>query len=117
VSYTVVFKPSAEKEFEKLPPQIQDRVAAALSELETKPRPSGCKKLKAREGYRIRVGDYRIVYFIDDVQALFEFLPLGIGRKSISSCYIIAHASMRSGILSQKTLRRIKLKSFTNLRD
>jgi mRNA-degrading endonuclease RelE of RelBE toxin-antitoxin system len=41
-------------------------IGAELSSLEATPPPPGCKKLKAREGYRIRVGDYRIVYSIDD---------------------------------------------------
>lgn len=81
MSYTVVFKPSAEKDFEKLPPQVQDRIGAALSALEATPRPPGCKKLKARDGYRIRVGDYRIVYSIDDAPRMVRILAIGHRRE------------------------------------
>lgn len=82
MSYTVVFKPSAETDFEKLPPQVQERIGAALASLEATPRPPGCKKLKAREGYRIRVGDYRIVYSIDDAPRTVRILAIG-HRKEI----------------------------------
>lgn len=46
------------------------------------PRPQGHKKLKGREGYRIRVGDYRIIYNIFDAQLLIEVIDLG-HRKDI----------------------------------
>jgi len=82
VSYTVVFKPSAENDFEKLPPQVQERIGASLASLESTPRPAGCKKLKAREGYRVRVGDYRIVYSIDDRASVVRILAIG-HRKEI----------------------------------
>jgi mRNA interferase RelE/StbE len=53
-----------------MPEQIQDRINNAIAQLAENPRPTGCKKLSDREGYRIRVGDYRILYHIDDAAKL-----------------------------------------------
>jgi len=48
-----------------LPAQIQTRIAKAILALESNPFPLGRKKLKNRDGWRIRVGDYRVLYFAD----------------------------------------------------
>ena len=64
---------SAAKELESLPDQVIDRVAAKIDSLSTQPRPSGCKKLRGGDDlWRVRVGDYRIVYAIDDTQSIVE---------------------------------------------
>ena len=55
----------ARKELERLPAQIQIRISKAILALEENPFPHGCQKLKNRDGFRIRVGDYRILYFAD----------------------------------------------------
>jgi len=47
--------------------QTQERVNRAITRLAENPRPPGAKKLITRDGYRIRVGDYRILYHVDDV--------------------------------------------------
>ena len=52
------YKTSAEKELDALPGEVQKRIAAAVKKLEDNPRPHGCEKLKTRDAYRIRVGDY-----------------------------------------------------------
>ncbi|NJL10721.1 MAG: type II toxin-antitoxin system RelE/ParE family toxin [Calothrix sp. SM1_7_51] len=55
------------KQFNKLSQDLQDRIQADIDELANEPRPSGVKKLKGEENsYRIRVGDYRVVYEIYD---------------------------------------------------
>ena len=66
-SYTVIFKPSADKALRKLPVKVQRRIAAVTDTLADDPRPSGCIKLEGEENlYRIRVGEYRSVYTIQD---------------------------------------------------
>ena len=80
MSYAVVFKPSAEREFRNLPPHIQSRLARELASLIETPRPAGCKKLKARPGYRIRVGDYRVIYAVDDPARLVRVLAVANRR-------------------------------------
>jgi len=52
------------------------------STLADNPRPQGCKKLKGRDGYRIRVGNYRIIYDIFDIELVVDFIALG-HRKDI----------------------------------
>jgi len=49
------------------------RIARQLDQLSTQPRPPGCKKLRGtRDVWRIRVGDFRIIYRIDDAARLIE---------------------------------------------
>ena len=81
MKYTVIFKPSADREFQNLVPQIQGRLADELASLEQNPRPPGCKKLRARPGFRVRVGDYRIIYAIDDHAHIVRVLAIGHRRE------------------------------------
>ena len=60
----------AHRQVLRLPSQTRERVNKAIAALSDNPRPSGVKKLTAKEGYRIRVGDYRILYVIDDKEKL-----------------------------------------------
>ncbi len=67
--YAVGFKPSAWKELQRLPATLIERIIPKIESLESEPRPSGCKKLKGgQQEWRIRVGDYRVVYTIDDAK-------------------------------------------------
>ncbi len=65
---------------ERLSSEIYDRVDAAILALADNPRPSGCTRLKGREEWRVRVGDYRIVYAIDDDRRLVEILKVAHRR-------------------------------------
>ena len=81
-SYSVVIKRSAEKELRKLPPGDLRRVIDRLNGLAQSPRPSGCEKLSGEaDQYRIRQGDYRIVYGIDDDARLVEIVKIGHRRE------------------------------------
>ena len=65
--YQVKLKSSAEKEFFRLPDGISARILPRLKALAIDPRPHGSIKLKgSKDGWRIRVGDYRVIYIIDD---------------------------------------------------
>ncbi len=57
---------SAAKELRKLPPEAQQRIRQAVRKLADDPRPSKCKKLQGRDDYRVTVGDYRVIYEVDD---------------------------------------------------
>ena len=66
-SYTVEAKPTARKELDALPDNLLARVVRKLETLAETPRPAGCKKLKGyKDQWRVRVGDWRVVYIIDD---------------------------------------------------
>jgi mRNA interferase RelE/StbE len=65
--YRVALKFSAEKEFFRLPDNISTRILPKIKALAIDPRPHGSIKLKGgKDGWRIRVGDYRVIYIIDD---------------------------------------------------
>lgn len=75
--YRIVVTRPAQKQLLKLPKEATDQLQAAIDMLATDPRPSGVKKLKGREGYRIRVGDYRVLYSIFDAVLLVEIVKVG----------------------------------------
>ena len=65
--YAVDIKPSARRELEKLSDSLVARLVPKIEGLAANPRPSGCRKLRGyKDLWRIRIGDYRIVYIIDD---------------------------------------------------
>ena len=65
-SYNVDFKPSVHKDFRRLPKSVIGRVMKRIEKLKDEPFPHGVEKLEGAERlYRVRVGDYRIVYEVD----------------------------------------------------
>ena len=67
MSYQVDIAPAAQRDFKRLPPETIRKVDTAILELEQTPRPHECAKLEgSTDEYRVRVGDYRILYVIDD---------------------------------------------------
>ena len=80
--YTVKLKRSAEKELDNLPAKIYDKVINLLLSLKENPFPRNSKKLRGREGYRIRVGDYRIVYTIGESDNNIEVISIA-HRKEV----------------------------------
>ena len=65
--YTITFARSARKELESLDSQIINRVLPKIESLAKEPRPAGCRKLKGEKNlWRVRIGDYRVVYAIYD---------------------------------------------------
>ena len=71
--YTIVFARPARKELENLPSLPARRILSAIEQLQTNPRPSGVRKLQGAEAlWRLCVGDYRVLYAIDDAQHLVD---------------------------------------------
>ena len=66
MSYKLIIERKAEKEASKISHNFRINIDKAILSLTENPRPHGSKKLTDKEGYRIRVGDYRILYTIDD---------------------------------------------------
>lgn len=64
--YQIILEKRAKKEAENIPPLQRYRIDKAISSLSVNPRPVSCKKITQKEGYRIRAGNYRILYTIDD---------------------------------------------------
>jgi mRNA interferase RelE/StbE len=69
-SYSIEIKRSAAKEIEKLPADMVRSLVEKIGMLSEEPRPQGCKKLSGEEKYRIRVGNYRILYEVMDMHLI-----------------------------------------------
>lgn len=77
--YQVRLTVTVQKKLDKLPDVISSKLINAIQQLSTDPRPFGYKKLKGQDGYRIRVGDYRIIYLLKD--HLLVVLILDVGHR------------------------------------
>lgn len=80
--YKVRIERKAQKKLSKIPEPYYSDLKTAILDLGNDPRPQGFKKLKGRDGYRIRVADYRIIYEIQDSVLLVDVVDLG-HRKEI----------------------------------
>lgn len=80
-SYSIQIKRAAEKELRELTSSDLRRITGKIRALSGNPRPVGSEKLSDREQYRIRQGDYRIVYEIDDAQRLINIVKIGNRRE------------------------------------
>lgn len=79
-SYSVVVKRSAERELRAVPRPDLGRVVTRIRRLADDPRPPGSERLSGEDRYRIRRGDYRVVYAIDDEQRIVEVVRIGHRR-------------------------------------
>ena len=80
MSYAIHILRRAQKELADLPGDAYERVRDAIRALAQNPRPPGCLKLTGREGWRVRTGDYRVIYEIDDRQQTVTILHIGHRR-------------------------------------
>jgi len=80
MSYALSILPRAQKELARLPRSACRQVCEAIRGLGHEPRPTGCLKLTGRDGWRIRVGDHRVIYEIDDDQQSVTILHIGHRR-------------------------------------
>ncbi|RLD21961.1 MAG: type II toxin-antitoxin system mRNA interferase toxin, RelE/StbE family [Bacteroidetes bacterium] len=81
-NYKIQIKSSAKKELVKLPKKDLQRVVNKIRSLASNPRLSGCEKLSGEEKYRVRHGNYRIVYCIEDLQLIVIVVKIG-QRKDV----------------------------------
>jgi mRNA interferase RelE/StbE len=81
-SYAVELKPSARKELESLPDNVLARVLSRIESLARDPRPARCKKLKGyKDQWRIRIGDWRVVYAVSDTARLVSVTRIAHRRE------------------------------------
>ena len=81
MAYTVRLKPRAERDLDRLPIAIARRIWQRLLALEDEPRPPGISKLEGSDAYRIRLGDYRVVFLIDDRLRVVEIVRVAHRRE------------------------------------
>lgn len=75
--YKVLIRKSAADELGSIPKKDLRRIVERIQSLADEPRPHGCEKLSVQERYRVRQGDYRIVYSIDDAGRTVEVFKVG----------------------------------------
>ncbi len=79
--YSISFRSSAAKELRKLPIAARKEVSGLIDSLARNPRPHGVKKMVGVDAWRIRIGDYRVVYSITDQQLVVEVIKIGNRRE------------------------------------
>lgn len=82
MAYSITLKKQAIKALQTINEPYYSNIKATIYSLADNPRPQGYRKLKGRDGYRIRVADYRIIYDIIDNELLVDVIDLG-HRKDI----------------------------------
>jgi mRNA interferase RelE/StbE len=81
VTYRVDVRPAAVRALRKVDHQDRPRIQAAIALLAQDPRPPGARALRGRDGYRVRVGDCRILYTVDDGVLVVVVVTLGHRRE------------------------------------
>jgi mRNA interferase RelE/StbE len=79
--YNIFFKESARKDLDSIPNNDLKRIMSRIGSLADNPRPVGCEKLSGQEKYRIRQGNYRIIYSIQDTQLTVWVVKIGHRRE------------------------------------
>ena len=80
MTYQIIIEKTARKEIQKINPADQITIIQAIKKLAYEPRPIGCKKLKGRMAWRVRAGDYRIIYEIQDNLLIVTIITVGHRR-------------------------------------
>ncbi len=81
MSYRVILPKSVQKRLDRLPADIASRILDRLHNLESNPRPADVKKLKGRVAWRVRIGDYRVIYEIHDRDLQIIVITVGHRRE------------------------------------
>ena len=80
-AYSILFKESARKELNGIPKRDLQRIMERIASLADNPRPAGSEKLSGQERYRIRQGNYRILYSIQDCELTIWVVKVGHRRE------------------------------------
>ena len=79
-NYRLQIKPSAAKEIETIPLKDRRRRVTKIRGLAKEPRPAGCEKLSGQEKFRLRQGQYRVLYAVDDSESVVVIVKVGHRR-------------------------------------
>lgn len=81
MNYSVSILRRAQKTLEKIRGNDYEKIKTAIFDLENDPRPPGCKRLTGRDGWRIRIGDYRVIYEIRNAELIVLVVDVGHRRE------------------------------------
>lgn len=82
MAYRVLIRRKAQKRLDAIREEDRERIIGAIFALSEEPRPPGCRKLRGREEWRIRMGNYRAIYTIDDDGHVIEILKVAHRREA-----------------------------------
>lgn len=80
-AYSIFFKESVRKDLASIPKHDLQRIIERIGDLAEDPRPTGCEKLSGQEKYRVRQGNYRIIYSIQDTELTVWVVKVGHRRE------------------------------------
>jgi len=81
MNYTILLDSAVSRQLRKLPVEVSQKLDEAIRSLADEPRPSGCVKLEnSKNSYRIRVGNFRVVYIVDDAIRIVNVVEAGNRR-------------------------------------
>jgi mRNA interferase RelE/StbE len=87
-AFTLLIDARVRKQTRKMPREIFNRVTESIGQLQYNPTPPGCKKLQGRlEGFRIRVGDYRILYTVNWKQKIITIQHVRDRKEGYPTCF------------------------------
>jgi mRNA interferase RelE/StbE len=79
--YSIFFKDSVRKDLDTIPKNDLQRIMERIASLGENPRPPGCEKLSGQEKYRLRQGNYRVIYSIEETQLTIWVVKVGHRRE------------------------------------
>ena len=82
MKYNIIFRKRAKRKLQSIPEKDREKIFETIKNLENNPFPKGYKKLKGRDGYRVRKGNYRIIYEVNKQEITILILAVG-DRKNI----------------------------------
>ena len=80
-AYSLRIEARAERELRYVPKRDAERIVRRILALREDPRPSGCMRLSGADGYRIRQGDWRVIYLVDDTACRVDVIKIGNRRE------------------------------------
>jgi len=80
MSYSIVIEARAQRQLRGIESVTRQRISVAIDGLAANPRPPGCRKLQGRNAWRIRIGDYRVIYEIEDDKLIVTVIEVGHRR-------------------------------------
>lgn len=80
MNYEVLLETRAAREYQNLPTQMQERIGEVIEDVQKNPRPPGAKPLVGKNGYRVRKGNFRILYTVDDESHVVRIYRIGHRR-------------------------------------
>ena len=81
MSYQVNLPKTVQKQLNALPQELKQRILKALVQLQNEPRPANSLQMKGGQGFRLRIGDYRVLYDIDDIRHIINLRRIGHRRE------------------------------------